>query len=249
MTLFLHEDILARTLAYEQDLRQWRISELEAGRSDPGRPKYEEVGNHCRPFGVLPHQYLLQAFGGTPNSTTQHRCHAGDGPIFFSRNEGSDLVPNPQIHSYVDCPGFDNPTSLKHNTLLSIPFSLLHNLPRLAGIAPISAHQRQLVAMGAEIVALWWWDPSLDVIENSAKIRLQNNALNQHNATRNPKPDHIHHPSRRNATFSMKQPVIPLAYGTPTTHSPSCNPNEDADTFGASLGPEFTWNDHSCLLG
>ena len=46
MTLFLHEDILARTLAYEQDLRQWRISELEAGRSDPGRPKYEEVGEH-----------------------------------------------------------------------------------------------------------------------------------------------------------------------------------------------------------
>jgi len=94
MTLFLHEDIMARTLAYEQDLRQWRISELEAGRSDPGRPKYEEVGEHFRSFGVLPHHYLLQAFGGTPNSITQHRCHAGDGFIFFLRNEGSDLVPN-----------------------------------------------------------------------------------------------------------------------------------------------------------
>ena len=238
MTLFLHEDIMARTLAYEQDLRQWRISELEAGRSDPGRPKYEEVGEHFRSFGVLPHHYLLQAFGGTPNSITQHHCHAGDGFIFFLRNEGSDLVPNPQIYSHVDCPGFDNPTSLKHfpiiSTLLfSIPFSLLHNLPRLAGIAPISAHQRQLVAMGAEIVALWWWDPSPDMIENSAKIRLQNNALNQ---TRNPKPDHIHHPSRRNTTFSMKQPVIPLAYGTPTTHSPSCNPNQDAGTFELPLG-------------
>jgi len=40
------------------------------------------------------------------------------------------------------------------------------------------------------------------MIENSAKIRLQNNALNQ---IRKPKPDHIHHPSRRNTTFSMKQ--------------------------------------------
>jgi len=87
--------------------------------------------------------------------------------------------------------------------------------------------------MGAEIVALWWWDPSPDMIENSAKIRLQNNALNQ---TRNPKPDHIHHPSRRNTTFLMKQPVIPLAYGTPTiTHSPSCNPNQDAGIFELPL--------------
>ena len=42
-TLFLHEDILARTLAYEQDLQAWRIAELEAGRADPGRPTYNEV--------------------------------------------------------------------------------------------------------------------------------------------------------------------------------------------------------------
>ncbi|KAM6492020.1 hypothetical protein JOM56_011744, partial [Amanita muscaria] len=56
--LFLHEDILARTLAYEQDLHQWRIAELEAGRGDPGRPTYEE------------------AFGGT--QSTRHRYHAAD---------------------------------------------------------------------------------------------------------------------------------------------------------------------------
>ena len=42
-TLFLHEDVLARTLAYEMDLQTWRITELEAGRSDPGRPTYGEV--------------------------------------------------------------------------------------------------------------------------------------------------------------------------------------------------------------
>jgi hypothetical protein len=256
MTLFLHEDILARTLAYEQDLRQWRISELEAGRSDPGRPKYEEVQSLSFIWCFVS---LLQAFGGTPNSITQHRCHAGDGFSFFLRNEGSDLVPNPQIYSHVDCPGFDNPTSLKHfpviNTLLSIPFSLLHNLPRMAGIAPISAHQRQLVAMGAEIVALWWWDPSPDMIENAAKIRLQNSILNQHNETRNPKPDHIHHPSRRNTTFSTKQPLIPLVYGTPITHSSSCNPNEDADTFKLPSGRNLlgtttpvSWDEDGILL-
>jgi hypothetical protein len=43
MTLFLHEDILARTLAYERDILQWRIPELEVGRADSGRPKYEEA--------------------------------------------------------------------------------------------------------------------------------------------------------------------------------------------------------------
>jgi len=42
-TLFLHEDILAWTLAYEQDMQQWWIAELEAGRGDPSRPTYEEV--------------------------------------------------------------------------------------------------------------------------------------------------------------------------------------------------------------
>jgi hypothetical protein len=44
-TLFLHEDILLRTLAYEQDLQKWRIAELEAGKPDPGRPSYDEVSD------------------------------------------------------------------------------------------------------------------------------------------------------------------------------------------------------------
>ena len=45
-TLFLHEDLLARTLAFELELQQWRRTELLAGRKDPGRPRYEDV------FGV-----------------------------------------------------------------------------------------------------------------------------------------------------------------------------------------------------
>ena len=39
-TLFLHEDLVARTLAFELDLVQWRLAEIEAGRGDPGRPNY-----------------------------------------------------------------------------------------------------------------------------------------------------------------------------------------------------------------
>jgi hypothetical protein len=42
-TLFLHEDILARVLSYELELRDWRVAETLAGRGDPGRPSYEEV--------------------------------------------------------------------------------------------------------------------------------------------------------------------------------------------------------------
>lgn len=55
--LFLHEDILARTLAYEQDQRQWRISELESGRDDPGRPTYEEVSSCLCSISAMPSSY------------------------------------------------------------------------------------------------------------------------------------------------------------------------------------------------
>ena len=39
-TLFLHEDLVARTLAFELELKQWRLAEIAAGRGDPGRPNY-----------------------------------------------------------------------------------------------------------------------------------------------------------------------------------------------------------------
>lgn len=39
-TLFLHEDLVARTLSFELDVKQWRLAEIEAGRGDPGRPNY-----------------------------------------------------------------------------------------------------------------------------------------------------------------------------------------------------------------
>jgi len=42
-TVFLHEDILARTLSYEKQLQKWRISRMMATGVDPGRPSYEAV--------------------------------------------------------------------------------------------------------------------------------------------------------------------------------------------------------------
>ena len=61
MTPFHHEHILARTLAYERGIRQWRIAKLEAGWGDSGRPKYEEASGRLRSFGVT--SALLWAFG------------------------------------------------------------------------------------------------------------------------------------------------------------------------------------------
>ena len=53
-TLFLHEDTLTRTLSYEQDLLEWRINELNAGRPDPGRPSYRQVSAGLELPGVIP---------------------------------------------------------------------------------------------------------------------------------------------------------------------------------------------------
>ncbi|KAF8333696.1 hypothetical protein F5887DRAFT_1259663 [Amanita rubescens] len=242
-TLFLHEDVLARTLAYEQDLHQWRIAELEAGRSDPGRPTYEEASSRLHSFG---------AFGGT--QSTLHRYHVADNFPTFIRDAGNDHI---HIYFHRDCPGIDNPTSQTAfpiiNTLLSIPFSLLHNLPRLAGIVPISFYQQQLITMGSEIVSLWWWDPPPDLIKKSEEIRLQKNAANQYDSTRGAKPYPINHQSRDGTTFLTKQPII--TYGTPTTHSSNRNRNQDAPTFELPSGqillgttPSFSRDGDELLL-
>jgi hypothetical protein len=37
---FLHEDI---ALQFERELKEWRIAEIQAGRSDPGRPGYAYI--------------------------------------------------------------------------------------------------------------------------------------------------------------------------------------------------------------
>ena len=39
-TLFLHENLVAWTLAFELDLKQWRLAEIEGSRGDLGRPNY-----------------------------------------------------------------------------------------------------------------------------------------------------------------------------------------------------------------
>jgi hypothetical protein len=136
-TLFLHEDLLARTLAFELDLQHWRLAEIAAGRGDPVRPQYEEV---------------FEVFG-----TTKHRWHSLKSVL---RSE--------EVYSSTDCPGVYALSAKPFpeiETVLSIPFSVLHNFPRLASIAPLNNYQCDLLKMASDIVTLWSWDPSSDQIQ------------------------------------------------------------------------------------
>jgi hypothetical protein len=173
-------------------------------------------------------------FGDT--TVTQHRYHCARRRIPFLRHKGRHF----QIYSTEDCPGIDNTVS-QHNfpiidTLLSIPFSLLYNLPRLAGITPISTYQ-QLITMGSEIIRLWGWDPEPDLIQKCLEIRVQNIAAKRQEDARSAKPNPIDHQSRRGTTFFMKQPFT--TYGTLPTHASSSKIDQDKCAVERPSGPIF----------
>jgi hypothetical protein len=148
---------------------------------------------------------------------TQHRYHCSSTVHPFVRNGGDDKSQQFQVYYGKDCPGIDDPASL-HNfpvidTLLSIPFSLLHNLPRLCGIFPISSYQQRLIAMGFEILARWSWDFLPSSIREQWGKRLQNVTAGQQNDHPHVRPHPIHHPSRNDTTFNN---VPILTSGAPT---------------------------------
>jgi len=68
-TVFLHEDVIARTLTYERQLQSWRIAELEAGRDDPGRPSYEAVSSHLNYFLAVTYYYFRYSAACESRST------------------------------------------------------------------------------------------------------------------------------------------------------------------------------------
>jgi hypothetical protein len=106
----------------------------------------------------LPLPFLKVILIGQGCEETLHRLHCAPSADSF-KNERTGTTYTPK-----DCPGFE-PDSMNRyppiNTLLSIPFSLLSNLPRLISISKESSSkcQRDLVKMGQEIISLWYWDP------------------------------------------------------------------------------------------
>lgn len=80
-------------------------------------------------------------------------------------------APIPQLSSQLrfysyspeSCPGVGTCTPEEQfpiiQTLLSIPFSVLHTVPRLAAFTRCSSYQRRVLEMGQHIMDLWSWDP------------------------------------------------------------------------------------------
>ena len=196
-TLFLHEDLVARTLSFELNVKQWRLAEIEAGRGDPGRPNYLDafsVINILRPSVQF---WLISSMCQVP--CTEHRWHSR-GSAFLDIDGG-------RTYYASDCPGVHPPSNNAFptiRTLLSIPFSLLHTLPRLSAIVPQSQYQHELITMGEEILLLWSWDPSPAVVEPLTILATRNNSC----TVRTPQPIPIR--DRTNITFDAMR-VMPAS--------------------------------------
>ena len=169
---------------------------------------------------------------------TKHRFHYGGTTSALLRE---DQFNNFTTYRSTDCPGIDNLTSATPfpviETLLSIPFSLLHTTPRLATLLPLSVYQKELLAMAVEIIHLWWWDPSPQMLEQSRKTRYSNLVTNNQNDNQNPKPLGIHDSSRTATTLATKRPTF--TFGTHTMNFPTHNLNRGKDAVQRDLGPVF----------
>ncbi len=113
--------------------------------------------------------------------------------------------------------------------MLSIPFSILHNLPRLSGLVNSSDYRSDLVTMSIEITTLWAWDPDAPPPNTSVV------ASNQ----RNPMPRPIHDDSRRNVTFANMRPsriALNSQHVGTTANSTQFSCISQADTGAYTIG-------------
>ena len=95
------------------------------------------------------------------------------------------------------------------DTLLSIPFSILFNIPRLAGLITKNTFQLDLLRMAVEVQSLWAWEPEIS----------QNTPTTVSHMQRSPMPRPIYDASR-NATFAnMRLALAPNA--TPISADPA----------------------------
>lgn len=125
LTVFLHEDTLARMLAFELDLAKLRLDSMAAGFGDPGRPSYERV------FEV---SCLLASF--SPGT-----CSICSRPSMMQRTPALSAVTE-YILFETSCVGRTNPTTprkfiiprnvpgspLRTHSQSSIPYFLFHFL-------------------------------------------------------------------------------------------------------------------------
>jgi len=194
-TLFLHEDIVAKTLQFEHELMAWQIAEIQAGWGDPGRPGYGYIFLTVSIFSC----YYVPVF--TYRLKAPRHLHLTAGIHYWGTLRSTPDSTDSTMFRKEQCPGIDPPHPDPFpvfNTLLSMPFSLLHNLPRLSSIITGSPFQRNLITMAVEIMRLWGWDSTFPT----------NTPITVSNTQCSPMPRPIYDPSC-DATFAMMWPPPP----------------------------------------
>ncbi|KAJ7259483.1 hypothetical protein B0H12DRAFT_1108184 [Mycena haematopus] len=185
-TIFPHEDVLARVLDFEREVQDKRLDMIRRGEGDPGRPPYD--------VGYPTISESQETGKGSPDRWGPVLPHR-----FYSVISDSILIQGRGVYESDACPG--DPGSPHRfpvfNTLLSIPFSVLHNAPRLGAMFPMSSFQAQVLRRAYEIVELWSWDPIPSDFPNNmvtaATIPVQ-------------WPPAVHDVSRQPTTFSSFAP-------------------------------------------
>ncbi|KAJ6498300.1 hypothetical protein DFH09DRAFT_1204064 [Mycena vulgaris] len=138
-----------------------RLHSIEAGCGDPGRPAYD-VG-----YPVLPRVSPPDMSEWGP--ILRHRLHMR-GRLDLPRYTTVDSAA--EFWSTAEMPGVPGARRFPVvDTLLSIPFSILHNAPRLAALHPMTEYQVKLLAIATEIMFLWDWDPEPGDYLNSIVFR------------------------------------------------------------------------------
>ncbi|KAJ7280419.1 hypothetical protein C8J57DRAFT_125265 [Mycena rebaudengoi] len=142
---------LIRAVAYEREVKALRLEWVRNGRGDPGRPDYV-VG------------YPLVDVDDASGPVLPHRLHSSGetGEFAIVRYSRQGNITTYQTYDVATMPGEPGAADRYPviRTLLSIPFSVLHNTPRLQSLFPRTPYQRVLLALANELISLWSWDPA-----------------------------------------------------------------------------------------
>ena len=99
--------------------------------------------------------------------------------------------------------------------------------------------------MAVEIIRLWWWDPSPQMLEQRRITQSLNIAADRQNNGQSAKPPPIHDPLRTTTTFATKRPTI--TFGAHVTNFPrNLNRGKDAVQRGPVI---LALQDHWLLDG
>ncbi|KAJ7292860.1 hypothetical protein C8J57DRAFT_1267330, partial [Mycena rebaudengoi] len=146
LTLFPHvEDVLARSLEYELQIASPR----------------------CKQGALPPYEV------GYDGLHIDYRAHMpGNRPSTWGIYRFEDRV----HYSPIQCPGIRVPGGLQPfpviHTLLSVPFVVLHQAPRLISMSPLTPDQSKVLLV---IMQLWSWDPDVVAGPQGVAVAASNN--------------------------------------------------------------------------